>query len=58
MASNNPVVRAAYDAGTYTDADGKVWTRGMDGWFLQHPGEDIYLIRHDDMVKIIEQENS
>lgn len=52
----NPAVKAAYDAGEYTDKKGQHWRRGMDGWFLDI-GEATLLARHDDFVALIEKEN-
>lgn len=54
--SRNGAVTKAYDVGTYTDSKGNEWRRGMDGWFLEGTG-DIFLIRHGDMVAMIEEEN-
>jgi len=52
--SKNKAVRAAYEAGTYTSADGNVWRRGMDGWFLE--GVDYtFLVRHHEMVEMMEK---
>lgn len=55
--SKNKAVRAAYDAGTYTDALGVSWRKGMDGWFDDNYFGGMFLARHDDMVAMIEKEN-
>lgn len=57
--SKNKAVRAAYEAGTYTDSQGFEWRRGMDGWFL----DDVdgkggrMLCWHHDFVEMIEKEH-
>lgn len=54
--SKNKAVREAYAAGTYTDARGHSWRRGMDGWFLE--GVDYIMVSyHHDMVEMIEKEH-
>lgn len=59
MMSTNPTVRKAYEEGTYTDADGRKWRRGMDGWFLDNvDGKGgMMLVRHHHMVELIEREH-
>jgi hypothetical protein len=54
--NDNPAVRKAYEERTYTDRDGAVWRRGLDGWFLDN-FEGIYLVRHPDFVKKVEKEH-
>jgi hypothetical protein len=53
----HPAVVEAWGTRYYVDKAGVTWRRGMDGWFMEHDGNDIYLIRHGDMEKIIEEEN-
>lgn len=57
--SKNPAVTKAYDDRTYTDAEGRQWRRGMDGWFLDNvDGKGgTMLIWHHLMVEKIEKEN-
>jgi hypothetical protein len=55
--SDNPAVRKAYDDGTYTDAAGIAWKRGMDGWFWDMGADGVMLSRHGDFVALIEREN-
>ncbi|HJW01590.1 MAG TPA: hypothetical protein VJ617_21060 [Arthrobacter sp.] len=57
--SNNPAVRMAYAAGTYTDKNGREWRRGMDGWFLDNWDSKggVLLTYHHLMVEMIEKEN-
>lgn len=55
--SNNPAVRKAYADGKYTTKTAHEWRRGMDGWFNDSAPNTIHLIRHHDMVSLIEQEN-
>lgn len=56
--SNNPAVRKAYKDGTYTDKQGQLWRRGMDGWFFDISPDSVLLARHDEFVKnVIEKEN-
>ena len=55
--SNNPAVSKAYAEGAYTTKTGHAWRRGMDGWFFDGDPNTIHLIRHHDMVSLIEQEN-
>lgn len=52
----HPAVDAAYQAGEYTDQNGTLWKRGMDGWF-HHTKDLTAIVRHDDMVKHIEAES-
>ena len=47
----------AFEEGTYITKTGNVWRRGMDGWFNDSDPNTIHLIRHDEMVELIEQEN-
>jgi hypothetical protein len=54
--SSNPAVTKAYKAGTYTDARGVSWRRGMDGWFSDYR-DGVCLCYHHDMVAMIEKEN-
>lgn len=56
MLNDNKAVKTAYEKGTYTDARGRQWRRGMDGWFLVHDGDGIFLARHHDMIAMIEKE--
>jgi hypothetical protein len=53
----NPAVTQAYKDGGYTDKNGQVWSRGMDGWFCEISKDTSMLIRHHDFVSIIEKEN-
>jgi hypothetical protein len=46
-----------FEAGAYTDKEGREWRRGLDGWFNVWPDGTIYLIPHDDMRAVIEEEN-
>lgn len=55
MLSKNKKVIELYDAGEYTDKQGTVWKRGMDGWFDRQPGYFV-VWRHHDFVKYIEEE--
>ncbi len=58
--STNPAVTKAYDKGTYTDAEGNAWHRGMDGWFLNNNFDGkggVVLTYHHLMVELIEKEN-
>lgn len=55
--SDNPAVRKAYEERTYTDAEGRVWRRGMDGWFDDGFERGLYLVRHHDFVALVEWEN-
>lgn len=55
--SKNKAVRAAYEAGTYTDARGVSWRKGMDGWFDDHFFGGMFLARHDDFVSMVETEH-
>jgi hypothetical protein len=57
--SNNPGVRKAYEAGTNTDAKGREWRRGLDGWFLDNiDGKGgMMLTYHHLMAELIEKEN-
>jgi hypothetical protein len=50
-------VEWAYQRGYYVDKSGVTWRKGMDGWFMEHDSNDIILIRHGDMEKIIEKEH-
>jgi hypothetical protein len=53
----SPAVQKAYEDRTYTDAEGTVWRRGMDGWFVDDFEGGIYLIRHEDFVALVLKEN-
>ncbi|MGZ4659664.1 MAG: hypothetical protein ACXVYB_00125 [Arthrobacter sp.] len=57
--NNNPAVRKAYEDRTYTDKEGTVWRRGMDGWFLDNvDGKGGFmLIRHGNFVELVEKEH-
>lgn len=55
--SENRAVNLAYSKGNYTDADGRQWRRGMDGWFLENTVNQIVLIRHHDFVSKVEGEH-
>lgn len=57
--SDNPAVRKAYDDGTYTDAKGVTYRRGMDGWFVDNiDGKGgMMLVWHHHFVELIEKEN-
>lgn len=59
MNLRNKAVEAAYESGSYVDADGKKWRRGMDGWFLDNvDGKGgVMLVRHHDMVEVMEREH-
>lgn len=59
MLNDNKAVKAAYEKGKYTDADGNEWRRGMDGWFLDNiDGKGgMMLTRHHHMIEKIEREN-
>ena len=50
-------MRKAYAEGAYTTKTGHAWRRGMDGWFFDGDPNTIHVIRHNDMVSLIEQEN-
>jgi hypothetical protein len=50
-------VYEAIQSGAYTDKAGTIWRKGVDGWFMDHGGNDIYLISHGEMEKIIKEEN-
>ena len=52
-----PAVAKAYEDRTYTDAEGRTWRRGMDGWFLDDFEGGIYLMRHGDFVDLVMKEN-
>jgi hypothetical protein len=54
--NDNPAVKVAYEARSYTDARGTVWRRGMDGWFDDDFEGGIYLMRHEDFVEMVEKE--
>lgn len=54
---SHPSVRAAYEAGTYTDAHGCSWRRGMDGWFTDFDDGSVMLCRHDDFASMVRDEN-
>jgi len=58
--SKNPAVADAYRKGTYLDARGNEWRRGMDGWFLDNADGKggVMLVRHHDMQTLIETENT
>jgi hypothetical protein len=55
--NDNKAVKAAYENRVYVDGLGARWRRGMDGWFRDMGDGDVYLIRHEEMVKVIEEEN-
>lgn len=55
--TENKAVTTAYETGAYTDADGKKWRRGMDGWFFDMPDGGVFLTRHHHMVEKIEREH-
>ena len=55
--SQNKAVRNAYSTGTYTDARGNEWVRGMDGWFLDFGKDGRCLAYHHDFVSLVEKEN-
>lgn len=59
MNLRNKAVEAAYKKGTYVDAKGNAWRRGMDGWFLDDvDGKGgVMICRHDDMVEMMEREH-
>lgn len=47
----------AFEEGTYITKTGNVWRRGMDGWFNDSDPNTIHLIRMDEMVDLIREEN-
>lgn len=56
--SENTAVKKAYKDGTYTDAHGIDWRKGMDGWFADiGDGDGICLCYHHLMVELIEKEH-
>lgn len=56
--NDNKAVKTAYEFGSYVDAAGKSWRRGMDGWFLDSAdGRGVFLMRHHHMIAKIEEEN-
>jgi hypothetical protein len=55
--SKNPAVIEAYEAGTYTDLNGMLWRRGMDGWFHDLPDNGVMLTWHHHFVEMIEREH-
>ena len=55
--NSNPAVKKAYEDRTYTDAKGRQWRRGMDGWFDDAFEGGIYLMRHSDFVDMVEKEH-
>jgi hypothetical protein len=57
MTKRNPAVSVAYRDRFYTDKSGTTWRRGLDGWFDDSIPGIIHLIGHDEMAKVIEQEN-
>lgn len=57
MNLRNKAVEKAYESGSYTDAGGKTWRRGMDGWFFDMPDGAVMVVRHKDMVEVMEREH-
>jgi hypothetical protein len=57
--TENKAVTTAYETGSYVDAKGQKWRRGMDGWFLDNvDGQGgVMLVRHHHMVQRIELEH-
>lgn len=55
--SANPAVTKAFEDGTYITKTAHTWRRGMDGWFNDSDPNTIHLIRHDEMVELIADEN-
>lgn len=55
--SKNKAVTKAYEEGTYTDKNGVVWRRGMDGWFDDDFPGGIFLSRHHNFVEMVEKEH-
>ena len=63
MRNPNDVIREAINSRQYTDLNGDVYNRGMDGWFLkmgntyegveQKPVPMVMLVRHHDMIEKI-----
>lgn len=55
--SGHPAVAKAYRDGEYTDANGTLWQRGLDGWFDRSDPDLIRLAYHHSIVELIEIEN-
>lgn len=54
--SDHPAVTKAYREREYTDANGTLWERGMDGWFDRSRPGWIHIMHHHDMADLIERE--